>query len=182
MFFKRVFCFLFFLTIVLSASFCCAEEHAFYCYDVSKHGQIRYQYFVIGASGRVIEDGYEWRFAPKSQYVTDKILALTFLSGPNVTYTRFYHLKDELISPTYSNVIMATEHFCIYTDLADNGKWFILIASLFDNEIAVKYEIDLAPADGSIEAIEWSAENNGFRVTYISNDDYQLKTETILLP
>ena len=36
MFFKRVCCFLFFLTIVLPASFCCAEEHAFYCYDVSK--------------------------------------------------------------------------------------------------------------------------------------------------
>jgi len=159
-----------------------SDKDFFLCYDVSKHGQIRYQYFVFSKTGTVIEDGYEWRFAPEAEFITDEILMLSFFYGPNVTGTKFYHLQNEQISSEYSNVFATTKDYVLYTDVIDNGQWAIIVSSLFDCEIAGTYTIDLAPADGSISSVKWLSESNAFDIYYISQDDYQIKNILIALP
>ena len=86
------------------------------CYRISETSPQEYRYEVYSASGRRIDRGETYRYAPKFIKLDADMLKMTLGNGTNTYDCVYYRLLDGRKSEAYANAIAECGDYVLYTN------------------------------------------------------------------
>ena len=140
------------------------------CYRISETSPQEYRYEVYSASGRRIDRGETYRYAPKFIKLDADMLKMTLGNGTNTYGCVYYRLLDGRKSEAYANAIAECGDYVLYTN-TENGRTVLVAEKLFDRK-ATPYRYTIPGLGDSVtfDSVSVNTQSNTVALRYINRE------------
>lgn len=142
-----------------------------------------YEYSIVNKHGAVVFSDTAFRLIPSYEYVSTEVIELRIGIGTGYWRSIFYNTETDALSAWFENPASSDGNSVVYVDRLPTGELAIVVQRIFTEEVVGTFVRDISPVANYGSSIVSAAliNEHALRVTYLSGNEFEEKTELICL-